>query len=233
MEVHHTKSNGNGLHEALLSGNLSVDEDRVEENVTPYNTAGILSLATISWINPLLALGYRKHLDIKDIPLLAPQDRAREVYQTFKQHWEKLKEENQHQGRNVVPSIAIALAHSLWRPVCLVAMFEVVNTLTLYVGPYLISNFVEFLHKGLATEGYVLVFCFFAANVMGTLSQRQWWLGTYRLNLRVRACLTAIVFNKVSIVQHHLLFQHYFLEFSNLKLLSHEYALLLHVRNVG
>lgn len=201
MEFHHTKSNGNGLHEALLSGNnLYVEEDKVEENVTPYSTAGILSLATISWINPLLKLGYRKHLDIKDVPLLAPQDRAREVYQTFKQHWEKLKEENQHQGRNVVPSIAIALARSLWRPVCLVAMFEGVNTVTLYVGPYLISNFVEFLHEGLATEGYVLVFCFFAANVIGTVTQRQWWLGTYRLNLRTRASLTAIVFNKVSSV---------------------------------
>ncbi|KAJ9547840.1 hypothetical protein OSB04_020383 [Centaurea solstitialis] len=177
---------GSDLREPLL-----VEEDAGCLKVTPYSTAGIFSLATLSWLDGILAIGARRPLELRDIPLLDVKDRSKFNYKILNSNWEKLKSENQ-------PSLGWALFRSFWKEAAKNAVFAGLYTLVSYVGPYMISDFVDYL-GGIETfphEGYVLAGVFFVAKLMETLTTRQWYLGVDILGMHVRSALTAMVYRK-------------------------------------
>ncbi|WOH01816.1 hypothetical protein DCAR_0521201 [Daucus carota subsp. sativus] len=162
--------------------------------VTPYSEAGIFSLATLSWLNPVLSLGAKRPLELKDIPLLAPKDRTKTNYKGLNSNWEKLKAENPT-GQ---PSLAWAILKTFWKEAACNAIFAGLNTLVSYVGPYLVSYFVDYL-GGIETfphEGYILAGIFFAAKLVETVTTRQWYIGVDILGMHVRSALTAMVYRK-------------------------------------
>ncbi|GLT41476.1 hypothetical protein SLA2020_155370 [Shorea laevis] len=162
--------------------------------VTPYGDAGLFSLATLSWLNPLLSVGAKRPLELKDIPLLAPKDRAKTNYKVLNSNWEKLKAENPSKQ----PSLAWAILKSFWKEAACNAVFAGLNTLVSYVGPYMISYFVDYLggKETFHLEGYVLAGIFFTSKLVETLTTRQWYLGVDILGMHVRSALTAMVYQK-------------------------------------
>ncbi|KAF3505437.1 hypothetical protein F2Q69_00040642 [Brassica cretica] len=187
-------------HSHLLDPLLVEEEEEEEEekagclSVTSYSDAGLFSLATLSWLNPLLSLGAKRPLDLKDIPLLAPKDRAKTNYRILNFNWEKLKAENPSQP----PSLAWAILKSFWKEAACNAVFAGLNTLVSYVGPYLVNDFVNYLggKETYPHEGYILAGIFFAAKLAETLTTRQWYLGVDILGMHVRSALTAMVYRK-------------------------------------
>lgn len=198
------------LQEPLLNGEFrnGGSERGSSKSVTSFSSAGIFSLLTFSWLNPLLSLGYEKHLNIEDVPLLPPQDRGREVYKKFIGIRQKIKSE---QAKNVrsessdAPSIASSLVRTFWVFWVATGALKTMSVVAAYVGPYLIGDFVEFLSggRGVITEGYWLVFWFFLGNVVKSMGERYYCLGIYRLSIRVRACLTATVYEKVRLLEYN------------------------------
>ncbi|KEH42457.1 putative xenobiotic-transporting ATPase [Medicago truncatula] len=193
----------NGVSGIQVSRNSDLQELLIVEEeelgclqVTPYRDAGLFSLATLSWLNPLLSIGAKRPLELKDIPLVAPSDRAKASYKAVNSNWEKLKAENQNSSKQ--PSLAWALLKSFWKEAALNAVFAGMNTLVSYVGPYLISYFVDFLggKETFAHEGYILTGIFFVAKLVETLTTRQWYLGVDILGMHVRSALTAMVYKK-------------------------------------
>ncbi|KAJ4877014.1 ABC transporter C family member 5 [Raphanus sativus] len=185
-------------HPHLLDPLLVEEEDEEEKagclSVTSYSDAGLFSLATLSWLNPLLSLGAKRPLDLKDIPLLAPKDRAKTNYKILKFNWEKLKAESPSNS----PSLAWAILKSFWKEAACNAVFAGLNTLVSYVGPYLVNDFVNYLggKETYPHEGYILAGIFFAAKLAETLTTRQWYLGVDILGMHVRSALTAMVYRK-------------------------------------
>ncbi|XP_023764051.1 ABC transporter C family member 5 [Lactuca sativa] len=177
---------GSGLQEPLL-----VEEDAGCLKVTPYSEAGIFSLATLSWLNNLLSIGVKRPLELRDIPLLAPEDRSKFNYKILNINWERLKAENQ-------ASLAWALLRSFWKEAAKNAIFAGLYTLVSYVGPYMISDFVDYLGgiEHYPHEGYILAGVFFVAKLIETLTTRQWYLGVDILGMHVRSALTAMVYRK-------------------------------------
>ncbi|KAL0383672.1 UNVERIFIED_CONTAM: ABC transporter C family member 5 [Sesamum calycinum] len=173
---------------------LLLEEEAGCLKVTPYSEAGLFSLVTLSWLNPLLSTGAKRPLELNDIPLLAPKDRSKTTYKVLNSNWEKLKAENPLKQ----PSLAWAILKSFWKEAALNAIFAGSNTLVSYVGPYLISYFVDYL-GGKATfphEGYILAGVFFSAKLVETFTTRQWYLGVDILGMHVRSALTAMVYRK-------------------------------------
>ncbi|CAN6485835.1 unnamed protein product [Victoria cruziana] len=162
--------------------------------VTPYEEAGLFSLATLSWLNPLLSIGAKRPLELKDIPLLARKDRTKTSYKTLKTNWERLKSEDTPKQ----PSLALAIFRSFWREAACNAVFAGINTFVSYVGPYMISYFVDYLGGKIAFphEGYILASIFFSAKLVETITTRQWYLGVDILGMHVRSALTAMVYRK-------------------------------------
>jgi ABC-type multidrug transport system fused ATPase/permease subunit len=201
------------LHEPLLTPNVveqselgfEEKEEEGEEGITattttPYAKASIWSLATISWINPLLQVGSQKPLELIDLPKLLYEDSTEATYKRFQQNWEGLKRKlhDDAASQQQTPSISLALAKSFWRLGIVNAMFAFVNVMSSYVGPYLIDDFVEYLggRRRFAHEGIVLVSIFFVAKLVENLTQRQWYLGAQWLGLKLKAALTAVVYRK-------------------------------------
>lgn len=170
---------------------LLVEEEAACLKVTPYSTAGLVSLVTLSWLDPLLSAGSKRPLELKDIPLLAPRDRAKSSYKVLKSNWKRSKSENN-------PSLARAILKSFWKEAACNAVFAGLNTLLSYVGPYMISYFVDYLggKEIFPHEGYVLAGIFFASKLAETVTTRQWYMGVDILGMHVRSALTAMVYRK-------------------------------------
>ncbi|XP_057483297.1 ABC transporter C family member 5-like [Actinidia eriantha] len=177
------------LHEPLL-----LEEEAGCLNITPYSSAGLFSVVTLSWLNPLLSIGAKRPLELRDIPLLAPKDRSKTNYKILNANWEKLKAENPLKQ----PSLGWAILKSFWREAACNAIFAGLTTLVSYVGPYMISYFVDYLggNETFPHEGYILAGIFFSSKLVETLTTRQWYLGVDILGMHVRSALTAMVYRK-------------------------------------
>ncbi|KAK1261109.1 ABC transporter C family member 5 [Acorus gramineus] len=177
-----------------LRERLLVEEEAGCLRVTPYSEAGIFSLVTLSWLNSLLSIGEKRPLELRDVPLLAPNDRSKTSYKILSSNWERQKAENPSKQ----PSLALAIFRSFWKEAACNAVFAGMNTLVSYVGPYLISYFVDYLGGRIAFphEGYILASVFFVAKLVETIATRQWYLGVDILGMHVRSGLTAMVYRK-------------------------------------
>lgn len=186
IEVRRSSSD---LQEPLLA-----EEEAACLKVTPYSSAGLVSLVTLSWLDPLLSAGSKRPLELKDIPLLAPKDRAKSSYKILKSNWKRSKSENPSKP----PSLARAILKSFGKEAACNAVFAGLNTLVSYVGPYLISYFVDYLggKKIFPHEGYVLAGIFFTSKLLETVTTRQWYMGVDILGMHVRSALTAMVYRK-------------------------------------
>lgn len=173
---------------------LEEEEEAGCLKVTPYNEAGLFGLITISWLNPVLSLGAKRPLELRDIPLLAPKDRSKTNYKILNLNWEKLKAKDPSRQ----PSLAWAILKSFWKEAACNGIFAGVATIVSYVGPYMISDFVDYL-GGIETypyEGYILAATFFIAKLLETIITRQWYIGVDILGMHVRSALTAMVYRK-------------------------------------
>ncbi|BBN08483.1 ATP-binding cassette, subfamily C (CFTR/MRP), member 2 [Marchantia polymorpha subsp. ruderalis] len=195
---------GRGLSETVkVTDSLKeslLDEEEKEElpaegpGVTPYATAGIFSLASVSWISPLMAKGAKKPLQLSDVPLPAPGDQASFHYARFKENWDmEMKTRDQKS-----PSFYKAIARTFWRKALWNAIIAGANSVASYVGPFLIEDFVEYLagRRRFPQEGAILVSLFFLSKVVEILAQRQWFLGMQFLGLNFKSAMTAFVYHK-------------------------------------
>lgn len=68
------------------------------------------------------------------------------------------------------------------------------------MGPFLITNFVNYLlgksDDSSNRDGLILAFFFFFAKTLESLTQRQWYFGTHRVGIQVRAALTVMIYKK-------------------------------------
>ncbi|KAG0453156.1 hypothetical protein HPP92_025512 [Vanilla planifolia] len=173
---------------------LSEEEEVGCLKVTPYSDAGFFSLVTLSWLNSLLSIGAKRPLELRDVPLMAPRDRSKTSYKILNSNWERLKTANPPEQ----PSLTLAIFRSFWKEAAVNAVFAGLNTVVSYVGPYMISYFVDYLSGNVAfpREGYILALVFFVAKLLETVTTRQWYLGVDILGMHVRSALTAMVYRK-------------------------------------
>ncbi|KAF9600270.1 hypothetical protein IFM89_005856, partial [Coptis chinensis] len=163
-----------------------------EEDGGAFSGAGIWSRLTFSWLNPLFELGRGRKLEIRHIPPLSESDTAESSFSSLQQSLWKQKTE--------AFSLPKAILTTVWRPLAINAVFAGINTLASYMGPFLITNFVNFL-SGKQDDlshsyGLVLAFLFFFFKTLESLSQRQWYFGAHRIGIRVRAALMVSIYTK-------------------------------------
>ncbi|XP_031480163.1 ABC transporter C family member 3-like [Nymphaea colorata] len=177
--------------EPLLNG--SAENKVAVDTVTPYANAGFLSLLSFSWLDPLFSVGYRKALDIKDIPEVSDKDSAKFVYTNFKSRLDEESDEPIGKLR-----LFKALFCTVWKEVLWTAFLCLLHTLSTFVGPYLIDSLVQYVNgrQRFAHEGYLLVIVFLAAKVVQSVSQRHWLFITRQIGIRNRAALSAMIYEK-------------------------------------
>ncbi|KAL1815306.1 hypothetical protein ACET3Z_017880 [Daucus carota] len=187
--------------EPLLSADISRVPDGEEckksrggETVTPYASANIFSLLTFSWIGSLVALGYRKPLDIEDVPQLASIDSVKGAFPLLRDKLGYCRGDN---SSLTTLKLAKALFYSMWRDILLTAFLAMINTVASYAGPYLIDSFVQYLNgsKNLK-QGYLLVSAFVISKLIECLTQRHWFFKVQQIGTRGKAALIALIYQK-------------------------------------
>ncbi|KAK4439716.1 ABC transporter C family member 3 [Sesamum alatum] len=183
------------LQEHLLNGRESDKPLNGDQTVTPYATAGIFSLFTFSWAGPLISLGYKKTLNMEDVPQLDVPDTAGGSFPILNS-----KLESYRGGSNRITTIMLAkgLVFTAGREIAVSAVYVLVCTVASYVGPYLIDAFVQYLngHRDFENEGLVLVSAFFIAKLFECLAQRHWFFKVQQAGYRARAALVAKIYDK-------------------------------------
>ncbi|CAI5977392.1 unnamed protein product, partial [Closterium sp. NIES-64] len=127
------------LTESLLSGLPGVADQPTDPGVTPWERAGWWNVLTFQWINPLLAKGHQKPLDLPDIPFLADWDTADAAREAFYRTWDRIRLYTPLQQ----PSITWTLWLTYWRKFLAIAFWAGLETLLLYIGPSLLAEFVR------------------------------------------------------------------------------------------
>uniref|UniRef100_A0A0C9S8B2 TSA: Wollemia nobilis Ref_Wollemi_Transcript_11795_5173 transcribed RNA sequence n=1 Tax=Wollemia nobilis TaxID=56998 RepID=A0A0C9S8B2_9CONI len=176
------------LQEPLLGGS-DLNSGREKENVTPYATAGILSRATWSWLNPVLNKGYKNPLKLIDVPALAPFDSAEKMYELFRSKWPNDKAAN---------PVRRTLLRCFWPNLSLTACLAIGKLCVMYVGPVLIQKFVDFTsgEKSFAYEGYVLVLVLLLAKSVEVLCSHQYNFQCQKLGMLIRSTLITTLYRK-------------------------------------
>lgn len=171
---------------------LESEGGNLSHGVDPYSSAGIWSKLTFLWLNPLFRKGRVQKLQLHHIPPVPQSEKAETA--------SSLLEETLTKQKTGVSSVTKALFCSVWRSLAINAVFAGANTIASYMGPFLITHFVNFLSgKGDDSSyyyGLVLALIFFMAKTLESLSQRQWYLGGQRIGIRVRAALMVLVYKK-------------------------------------
>ncbi|XP_042489373.1 ABC transporter C family member 3-like isoform X2 [Macadamia integrifolia] len=168
------------------------------ESVTPYANASFFSIFTFHWMNPLLALGYAKILDLEDVPQVSNCDSANVVFACFRNKLESDNNGSSNDGQVSTHKLVNALIFSTWKEILWTGLLSIVCTLASYVGPYLIVDFIEYLNSShqLKYNGYVLVFMFFLSMLIKCLLERHLFFILRKMVIRVRAALFAIIYKK-------------------------------------
>ncbi|XP_042479186.1 ABC transporter C family member 3-like [Macadamia integrifolia] len=149
-------------------------------------------------MSPLLALGYKKTLDLEDVPQLANCDSASVVFAHFKNKLESDSDDSTTGGQISSLKLVKVLIFSIWKEILWTALLSIVCTLASYVGPYLIGVFVQYLKSPLQPKykGYMLVYIFFISKLIKCLSERHLFFQLRKMGNRVRAALFAIIYKK-------------------------------------
>ncbi|KAK1397129.1 ABC-type xenobiotic transporter [Heracleum sosnowskyi] len=183
------------LQESLLSANSTTRLSRGDETVTPYATANIFSILTFSWLGSLVSLGYKKPLDLEDVPQLGGFDSVHGAFPLLRDRLEFDYDDN-----NSVTTFGLikALIFTTWKEILLTAFLAITNTVATYVGPYLVDAFVQYLNgqREFKNEGYFLVSAFLVAKFIECLTLRHWFFRLQQVGIRAKAALIALIYHK-------------------------------------
>ncbi|XVE50799.1 hypothetical protein DITRI_Ditri01bG0192100 [Diplodiscus trichospermus] len=189
------------LEKPLLNGDSDVSngvefsKKKGGDIITPYSNAGVFSILTFSWIGPLIAAGNKKTLNLEDVPQLDSSDRVVGAFPGFR----KRLVSGAGEVSGITPvKLVKALFFSVWKDIFSTALLAIMFTVASYVGPYLIDTLVRYLNgqQESKNEGHLLVTAFFSAKLVESVSQRRCYFKLQQIELRLRAVLVAMIYNK-------------------------------------
>ena len=173
----------------------SVAQEMETDRLCQYGSAGILQHITFSWMNPIIATGYRKPLDKNDVPDLDGKDSAKFLSVSFT----KIIDDVELRHGLSTSSIYKAMFLFVRRKAMVNAGLAVLSASASYVGPSLINDFVKFLAGDRQyghVRGYLIALAILSAKVVEVIADSQWWFGGQQLGMRLRAALVSHVYQK-------------------------------------
>ncbi|KAI4355527.1 hypothetical protein L6164_004290 [Bauhinia variegata] len=172
-------------------------DEKVRKRRTELSQANFLSELTLSWINPLLSLGYSKPLALEDIPPLDSKDKVDLSYQKFADEWESLlRGSSSNSAENLVLR---AMARVFFRENIFIAICALLRSICGAISPLILFAFVSYSsgNEDSIHEGLVILGCLILAKLVETLCQRYWYFNSRRSGMRMRSALMVAVYGKL------------------------------------
>lgn len=162
-----------------------------------FENASILSILSFSWISPLLSVGHKKTLELKDVPRLASNDSVHTVFPIFKSILQSYVRDTPH-CRITSFMLVKALILTVWAKLLLVIFYALLSSVASFVGPYLLDYLVRYLSsdRKLANQGYILVMTFIMSKIVESLCDSHFYFRLLQIRIRVRSSLVALIYQK-------------------------------------
>ena len=152
--------NSDLIPENLLTDKILFPQKQNSRTLTSYASSGFINRLTFSWLNYLLATGQRCAINVQDIPMLRPQDRAENSSALL---------QSKLQSRQC--SLVFAILWSFWKLSSLTAILAFTKLSVMFVASLLIQSFIDVAtnketlwYKGMARRNWAL----------GEASQQVW-----------------------------------------------------------
>ncbi|KAK9666325.1 hypothetical protein RND81_14G177500 [Saponaria officinalis] len=195
-DVQHRLLNGNNYNHNNNNNNNNDDDDELGEKSGVLLNAGFFSTLTFTWVGSLITKGYKKTLDLEDVPPLSSRDDVEETYEIFKTSFDGYKDGSDKKVTTL--RLVKSLVFIVWVDILWTGILCLLSTLASYVGPYLIETFVKYLNgtRIFENEGYVLVCAFFGAKLVESFTQRHWFFKLQVMGVRAKAVLIESIYKK-------------------------------------
>ncbi|KAI6044047.1 P-loop containing nucleoside triphosphate hydrolase protein [Pisolithus marmoratus] len=168
----------------------------------PTSTANIYSIASFSWLTPLLRKGVDAPITEGDLPPLVPSDES-----------EKLGEQL-HRALGKHSSIWVALFAAYGGPYMLAGCLKIVHDSLILVQPQLlrwlllfITNYQSakgrtFIGGPSLFEGFAVALTMFVASMMQAVTLNQYFQHSFETGMRVRAGLVTSIYKKALVISN-------------------------------
>ncbi|PJF19609.1 ATP-binding cassette transporter YOR1 [Paramicrosporidium saccamoebae] len=162
---------------------------------TQHDTAPETSLFSqmfVTWLSPLLSLGYRRPLQPSDLPVLRPALRSPDLYQRFASRWET---------RRSSPSRYSVLRTGLdvfGRPFGWAGVLKLGGDICALISPLVLSWIIADLKHLPRSLPYGLALCasIFVLQMINTLSVNSYFNITMQCGMKLRTSLSALIYAK-------------------------------------
>ncbi|KAI3763370.1 hypothetical protein L1987_53827 [Smallanthus sonchifolius] len=175
-----------------LSEPLLVHEEKTSQLA---EEPSFLSKLVFSWVNPLLAKGYKKPLVLEDIPSLESIDQAEVAHEKFTKAWDSLRMEQTLNNANMVLK---TLAKVYFQEIVLSGVCVFLRTIAVVASPLLLYAFVNYTNREIKDlhQGCLLIGCLIVVKVTESLSHRHFFFTARRTGMRMRSALMVKVYEK-------------------------------------
>lgn len=196
------------------SSNVSIDDDEeddsVEISLQPTNDGNgnsssgdresvksesfllsMWNLLTFSFVKPLLELGNQRALEQSDLYPLSSENSAVGVNALFNQKWAA-------ELKTGKPSVGMAFMLAFGTPFAGAGVLKLIHDSCLFISPMMLNHLINFLGDPSIPVGVGLgyVAVIFAANVVMSLSLRQYFYWCYVTGMRLRSATITAVYSK-------------------------------------
>lgn len=184
-----------GLHAPLLSESSLPEEEEVTATGSGFSKAGLLSVITFWWLNPLLTIGNRRPLTIPDVPLLDPTDAPKTNHEAFQEQW---KRQSLGTAPADVPSLRWTLFKTFWRPFVVSLVLMICMVFAQFVAPLLQNQLIKFMEAENHTfaRGFTLVVVLLTGKLAESSFGHQLIFRSRKLGLRMWAAVGCAVYGK-------------------------------------
>lgn len=179
--------NSDLISENLLTDKILFPQKQNSGTLTSYASSGFISRLTFSWLNYLLATGQKCAINVQDIPMLRPQDRAENSSALL---------QSKLQSRRC--SLVFAILWSFWKQFSLTAILAFTKLSVMFVAPLLIQSFIDVAtnKETMWYRGMALAFVLFLAKFSEVIIDHQYNFFCGKLNLLVQSSLISTVYQK-------------------------------------
>ncbi|KAF1329526.1 Abc transporter c family member 2, partial [Globisporangium splendens] len=163
--------------------------------VNPVSKASLPSILAAQWLQPLISLGARKVLELRDLWPIADEDSCDAVYARFVQNYDP--ENETKRGRS---PFVMAILKTFRTDIAIILANFTVYTLALALQSYVAQAILDYLNDRVnifhVNNGYVLVAMMTLSSLLAVTCSNHAFYMTARIGVNVRSVVMDMVYQK-------------------------------------
>ncbi|CAJ0582005.1 unnamed protein product, partial [Mesorhabditis spiculigera] len=168
-----------------------------KEGFSPVDTAGFHSRATLSWLSPIIGLGYRKALVFEDLFDLPRNTSTKYLMKKWDESWlRELGRENVRNGGR--PSVFKVLTQVFLKSMIGPSVLRFVSEAMLFINPVLLKFLIDFVSTPEAplSFGLLCALCMFACSAVRSFLTNNYAYHILQNAVWMQSMLSTAIFRK-------------------------------------